>query len=135
MEIKAVVLDSRRQTDLHKKRVQEQTAVYAFIWFMTNSKQQWSKKRMSQLDIDMEEQCNSTPTSHQTKSKFQVVCRSKCERQNNKGFRKNKNFHDLSIGKHFFEQNPKGIYHQIKTDKLDHIKIRNFCLQRSSLKG
>lgn len=30
---------------------------------------------------------------------------------------------------------PKRTHHPIKTDKLDLIKIRNFCLQRSSSKG
>lgn len=68
------------------------------------------------------------PTSHHTISKFQMLCRSDCERQNNKAFKGKTfklHFPDLGIGKHFFE---KSIHHQVKPDILDHTKIKNFCL-------
>lgn len=57
-----------------------------------------------------------------------MLCRSECERQNNKAFKGKTfklHFPDLGIGKHFFE---KSIHHQVKPDILDHTKIKNFCL-------
>ena len=57
-----------------------------------------------------------------------MLCRSECERQNNKAFKGKTfklHFPDLGVGKHFFE---KSIHHQVKPDILDHIKIKNFCL-------
>lgn len=73
----------------------------------------------------------SWPLFHTTdKNKFQIVYRSKCERSNNKAFRRKHRTTSLQAGS---RQILKSANHKRK-NKLDYSKTTNFCLSNASLR-